>query len=228
MDLYDAIFSRRDVRRFRPDPVPDAALERMIRAAHAAPSVGFMQPWDFVVIRTRVQREAVRALFETANAVARTRFAGERRALYDRLRLEGVLEAPVNLCVTCDRSRGGPHVLGRDSMPDTDLYSTCCAVQNLWLAARAEGLGVGWVSILDPAALARLLELPDTVVPVAYLCIGVPERLLPEPELALTGWRQRLQLAGLVHGERWGSADSALAAVLATEGDGEGETPWGR
>ncbi len=214
MDLYEAIFTRRDVRRFRPDPVPDAALERMLRAAHAAPSVGFMQPWDFVVIRSPERRLAVRRLFEAANAAARTRFAGARRALYDRLRLEGIREAPVNLCVTCDRSRGGPHVLGRDSIPETDLYSTCCAVQNLWLAARAEGLGVGWVSVLGPAELAALLELPATVVPVAYLCVGYPERLLPEPELALAGWRQRLPLARLVHGERWGRPDAALAAWL--------------
>ncbi len=214
MELYEAIFTRRDIRRFRPDPVPDAALERILRAAHAAPSVGFMQPWDFVIVRSPESRAAVWGLFEAANALARTRFTGERRALYDRLRLQGIREAPVNLCVTCDRGRGGPHVLGRDSIPDTDLYSTCCAVENLWLAARAEGLGVGWVSILDPAALARLLALPEAVVPVAYLCVGYPEWLPPEPELALVGWRQRLALAALVHGERWGRPDAAMAARL--------------
>src|SRR3954466_15448064 len=164
--LYRAIFERRDIRRFRPDPLPAATLARILKAAHHAPSVGLMQPWDFVLIHDRGLREQVDAAFRRANAEALDRFEGERQRRYAALKLEGILESPLNLCVTCDRGRFGPVVLGRTCQPDMDLYSTVCAVQNLWLAARAEGVGVGWVSILEPADLRRILRLPEAVVPV--------------------------------------------------------------
>lgn len=203
MDVYEAIYRRRDVRHFRPDEVLGDVLWRLLDAAHPAPSGGFMQPWDFIVIRDRLLRSQVKALFEEENARAAARYAGDRRRLYASLKLEGILDAPLNLCVTCDRRRGG-EVLGRSAVVDTDLMSTCRAVQNLWLAARAEGLGVGWVSILDHQALARLLGLPPAVVPVAYLCLGYPVAFPPRPLLEAVGWRARLPLETVVYYDRYG------------------------
>lgn len=215
--VYRTILTRRDTRRnFLPDPVAPDRLSRVLIAAHHAPSVGFMQPWDFVVLRDLGMRRRVHDLFMAANAEAAMMFQGERRELYRGLKLEGILEAPVNICVTCDRSRSGPVVLGRTHIPTMDLYSTVCAVQNLWLAARAEGLGVGWVSILDNSALGRLVGLPPEVVPVAYLCVGHVRAFLDRPELEQVGWRRRLQLSDHVHLETWGTrrSDDALTAQL--------------
>jgi 5,6-dimethylbenzimidazole synthase len=204
--LYRAIHERRDVRaQFLPDPIARAVLGRLLAAAHAAPSVGFMQPWDFILIDEPAVRHAARRLFAEENERAAERYAGERAALYRSLKLEGILESALNLCITCDRERGGPHVLGRSAVLETDLFSACLAVQNLWLAARAEGIGVGWVSIVEPRALARLLGLPDRVVPVAYLCLGYVSEFLPAPELEQRGWRERLPLRGLLHHNRWGT-----------------------
>src|SRR5262249_30688002 len=205
--LYRAIQERRDVRaQFRPDPIPVAVLARLLAAAHHAPSVGFMQPWDFILIDDPALRSAVKQLFARENARAAANYQGERAALYGALKLEGILESPLNLCVTCDRARGGPHVLGRNTVLDTDLFSVCLAVQNLWLAARAEGIGVGWVSILDPRELAQLLGLPEQVYPVAYLCLGYVSEFLPAPELQQRGWRERVPLFELLHHNRWGTA----------------------
>lgn len=142
-------------------------------------------------------------MFDRENARGAGQFTGERQELYKSLKIEGILEAPLNLCVTCDRGRGGK-VLGRNTILDTDIFSTCLAVQNLWLAARAEGVGVGWVSILDNAELSGLLELPATVVPVAYLCIGYPEEFSDTPMLEAAGWRDRIPLEEVVFMERFG------------------------
>ncbi|WP_299310522.1 5,6-dimethylbenzimidazole synthase [uncultured Halomonas sp.] len=215
--VYRAIHERRDVRaQFLPDPVPPEVLVRLLEAAHHAPSVGFMQPWDFLLIDSLEVRRRVHAIFERENARAAGKHDGERGQLYRRLKLEGILESPLNLCITCDRARGGEHVLGRSSIVDMDLFSTCLAVQNLWLAARAEGIGVGWVSILDQDELAQVLGLPERVYPLAYLCLGYVSEFLEQPELARQGWRQRLPLAELVHGNGWGHAltDSALQEAL--------------
>jgi 5,6-dimethylbenzimidazole synthase len=203
--VYRAILTRRDVRsQFRSDPVPDDVLIRILTAAHNAPSVGFSQPWDFVVIDCGDIRRAVKELFERENACAAENYSGERRDLYRSLKLEGILDSPVNVCVTCDRKRGGPHILGRNTVLDADLFSTCLAVQNLWLAARTEGVGVGWVSILDPTELGRLLALPAHVVPLAYLCLGYVTEVLAEPELQQVGWRSRLPVSEVIHANRWG------------------------
>jgi 5,6-dimethylbenzimidazole synthase len=201
--LYRVIGSRRDVRAFRRDPVPADVLERILQAAHQAPSVGFMQPWDFLVIRDPATRARIKHVFLRENERAAANYAGDRADLYRSLKLEGLEDAPIHVCVTCDRTRGGPHVLGRNTIIDTDLYSTCCAVQNLWLAARVEGVGVGWVSILDNDALRAVLEIPAHVVPVAYLCVGYPREFLDSPELERRGWATRLPLAEVVHEERW-------------------------
>ena len=204
MDLYEAIYGRRDVRRFRPDPVPDEALRRMLDAAHHAGSVGLMQPWNFLVLRSADVRRRVYEVFRAENEEAAGRYSGERRALYDSLKLQGITEAPLNLAVTCDRNRRGPHVLGRNSTRDTDLYSTCCAVQNLWLAGRAEGVGVGWVSILDPEAVGAILGLPEGVVLVAYLCVGYPVEFRDRPMLEEVGWESRTPLGDVVFEDGWG------------------------
>ena len=208
--LYRVIESRRDVRAFRSDPIDAETLGRILGAAHHAPSVGLMQPWNFIVIRDAATKSRVKGLFQAQNAVAVANYKGDRADLYASLKLEGIEEAPLNLCVTCDRTRSGPHVLGRNTVVDTDLYSTCCAIQNLWLAARVEGVGVGWVSILDYDDLRPILGIPATVVPVAYLCIGYPREFLDEPELQRHGWATRLPLEQIVFQERWGaSADES-------------------
>jgi len=203
--VYRAIFERRDVRRnFLPAPIPEAILARLLTAAHHAGSVGFMQPWDFLIIRDTKTKVAVKDLFLHANANAAAQHSGRRAVLYRQLKLEGIEEAPVNLCVTCSRQRGGRHVLGRATVLDTDVYSTCCAIQNLWLAARAEGIGVGWVSILNHAALKRALGIPRSIKVVAYLCLGYVSEFASQPDLQQAGWRARLPVEVLVHHERWG------------------------
>lgn len=202
--IYRVIRERRDVRRFVPGRIPEEVLWRLLLAAAQAPSVGYMQPWNFLLIRDPARRQEIYQAFLRANAQARLLFPPSRRAQYDALKLEGIREADLNLCVTCDRSRFGPVVLGRTCQPDMDLFSTVCAVQNLWLAARAEGIGVGWVSILQVDDLRRLLELPPQVVPVAYLCLGYTDSFPPEPELKQRGWLPQVPLEELVFFERWG------------------------
>ena len=202
--VYKAIRLRRDIRRqFESNPISHDVLVRILSAAHHAGSVGFMQPWDFVIIEDRATRQKVLDSFLRERDRAANFYDDARRDLFLSLKLEGILESALNLCVTCDRTRGGPHVLGRSTILETDLYSTCCAVQNLWLAGRAEGIGVGWVSILDPGELSRILGLPDHVVPVAYLCMGYVRDFPDGPELQRAGWRQRIPLSELVHVDRW-------------------------
>ncbi|MCP5057159.1 MAG: 5,6-dimethylbenzimidazole synthase [bacterium] len=204
MDIYEAIRSRRDVRKFRSDEVADHILERILQAGHQAPSVGFSQPWRFLLIRSLDTRKAVRRLFDEANERASAAYTGERRKLYDSFKLEGILEAPLNLCVLCDRRTAEP-TLGAQSIPETDVFSTCLAIENLWLAARAEGVGIGWVSIVEPKALRSLLELPDGVEIVGYLCVGYPEAFLERPLLEKVGWRDRMPLEEIVYEERFES-----------------------
>jgi 5,6-dimethylbenzimidazole synthase len=204
--VYRAIFERRDVRRnFLSTPIPPDVLTRILTAAHHAGSVGFMQPWDFVVIRQRGTKRAVKQLFKKTNAEAALQYQGARATLYRSLKLEGIEEAPVNLCVTCSRQRGGPNVLGRSTVRETDLYSTCCAIQNLWLAARAEGIGVGWVSILDHGALKQVLGIPRPVKVLAYLCLGYVSEFAARPDLETAGWRSRIPVEQLIHSELWGN-----------------------
>lgn len=210
MNVYEAIRGRRDVRKFRPDPVPDEVLVRILEAAHHAGSVGFMQPWNFLVLRSLEVRRKIFEAFDRENARAAANYSGDRRSLYDSLKLQGILDAPMNLVVTCDRERGGPHVLGRNTIVDTDMYSTCCAIQNLWLSARAEGVGVGWVSIFDPTAVKSLLNIPEAVLLVGYLCVGYPVEFDERPVLEKVGWRDRLPLRELVFEDSWGHASDSL------------------
>jgi 5,6-dimethylbenzimidazole synthase len=204
--FYRVIERRRDVRAFRPDPIPPETLYRILGAAHHAPSVGLMQPWNFIVIQDADTKARVKEIFLEENEKAAAHYSGPRAHLYRSLKLEGIQEAPVNLCVTADRTRAGPNVLGRNTIVDTDLYSTCCAIENLWLAARVEGIGVGWVSILSHDGLRRVLAIPDHIVVVAYLCLGYAQEFFDEPELQRRRWASRVPLDQLVYRERWGQA----------------------
>jgi len=206
--VYRAIHERRDIRSYTPDPVPPDVLTRILDAAHRAGSVGLMQPWNFLLIADRDLRTQVHAHFLACNAQAAELHQGDRRQTYMSLKLQGILDAPLNLLVTCDTRRGGPHVLGRSHIRETDVYSTCLAVQNLWLAARAEGVGVGWMSIMEPAAIRALFSIPEHVIPVAYLTLGTPIEFPDEPLLQSVGWRRRLALEEVVFQDRWAQPPS--------------------
>ncbi len=202
--LYNVIFSRRDVRgQFKPDPIPDEVLRRVLTAAHHAPSVGFMQPSDFILVKDPAVKQRVKEGFSIAHEEAASMFEDERREIYRSLKLEGITEAPVGICVTCDRSRTGPVVIGRTANPEMDLYSSVCAVQNLWLAARAENLGVGWVSIIHHDHLRAALNIPAHIMPIAYLCLGYVSFFHEKPELEKAGWLPRLDLDSLIHQDQW-------------------------
>ena len=201
--LYEAIYKRRDVRHFIPKPVDPEKLGRVLDAAHHAGSVGYMQPWNFLVITDPEVKKKISLNFKTANEEAAQKFSGDQKKLYNSLKLEGIQDAAVNICVTCDRTRFGPNVLGRNTVFETDLFSTCCAVQNLWLAARAEGLAVGWVSILSNDQLKEDLDIPDHIQPVAYLCVGHTESFYPKPMLETAGWAQRLPVEKLIYYNKW-------------------------
>lgn len=214
--LYQTIFTRRDVRgQFKPDSIPEDVLSRILMAAHYAPSVGFMQPWSFIIVRSDQTKQKVHKLFQKAHNEAAEMFDGEKRETYRNLKLEGILESPINICITCDRDRAGPVVVGRTHIKSMDLYSSVCAVQNLWLAARAEGLGLGWVSILDQSRLKQTLEIPGRVVPVAYVCLGYVSHFHDKPELQSAGWRPRLPLGELINFESYDQqADDPFATEL--------------
>jgi nicotinate-nucleotide--dimethylbenzimidazole phosphoribosyltransferase len=201
--LYDVVGARRDVRRYRPDAVDDATLTRVLTAAHAAPSVGHSQPWRFLVVTEAATRERA-ALMADEHRLAQARGLepDAARRLLD-LQLEGIREAPVGVVVACDRRAPAAGVLGRATFPDADLWSCACAIENLWLAARAEGLGTGWVTLFDPDALASLLGLPDGVVTLGWLCLGWPDERPPAPGLERAGWSRRQPLAEVVLRERW-------------------------
>jgi 5,6-dimethylbenzimidazole synthase len=202
--VYRAIGERRDVRRgFLPDLLPADLLARLLAAAHSAPSVGLMQPTRFIVIKSPETRQQIYAAFCEANDQAAAIYTGERSKLYASLKLQGILEAPQNLCIVCDTQTTEGHGLGRQSIPETAIYSTVCAVENLWLAARAEGVGVGWVSIVFPHALRSILNIPPHIIPIAYLCLGYVEAFAERPELEQSGWERRLPLASVVSYETY-------------------------
>jgi 5,6-dimethylbenzimidazole synthase len=220
--IYRLIRSRRDIRQFAPDPIPPETLLRILEAAHYAPSVGFMQPWNFILLTSPQLRAQIKALFEEINEGEAHRVADQsRQQLYRSLKLEGLLESPLNIAVTCDRRRGAPFVLGRTPVPDTDIYSTCLAIQNMWLAACAEGVGIGWVSILDYGKVERLLGLPEGVQLIAYLCIGFPREFPTRPMLEEVGWRSRIKVNGLIYQDGWGQSSELMAESSPPAGDEE-------
>ena len=203
--VYRAIHERRDVRdEFLEEEIPRETLLRILEAAHHAPSVGLMQPWNFLLVREAATRARIREAFEAAVAREEREMPAERRELYRSLKLQGIMKAPLNICVTCDRARRGSTGLGRTQQKDMDLLSTACAVQNLWLAARSEGVGVGWVSILGEEDLREILGIPEGIAIVAYLCVGFIARAYPRPELEVRRWAKRLPLDELIFEDRWG------------------------
>ena len=214
--LYEAIFRRRDMREFLPDPIPADVLARVLIAAHHAASVGFTQPWDFIIVRDLERRREVKRVFEEERQKNAQQFDSVRREKFLALKLEGVLEAPLNLIVTCEPERFGPGVLGKVSLREVEVYSTCLAVENLWLAARAEGLGVGWVSIMRNDDLARIFNIPAGVIPLAYLCIGYVPDFPERPVLESANWAKRLPPRSLLHFDSWtaGANGSELGAVM--------------
>ncbi len=186
----DALFRwRRDVRRFRPDPVAPPLIEELLQIAAHSPSVGNSQPWRFVSVESAARRAAVIANFNLCNAAALKAYDGERAALYARLKLAGLREAPVHLAVFCDHATEAGAGLGRKTMPEALDYSVVAAIHAFWLAARARGLGVGWVSIIDPLEVARSLDAPENWKLIAYLCVGFPEAEHADPELERCGWQ---------------------------------------
>lgn len=203
--FYRLAGARRDIRNgFLPDPVEDDVLVRVLAAAHQAPSVGLSQPWDFLILRDRPIRERVHQLAQAQRDAFAAALPWGRAMSFSKLKVEAILESPVNIVITCDPTRGGRHVLGRHAQPRVAEYSAVCAVQNLWLAARAEGLGAGWVSFFDERELAEALELPAHLRVVAYLCVGHVDEFPPAPELVMSGWARQRPLAWAVHQGRWG------------------------
>jgi nicotinate-nucleotide--dimethylbenzimidazole phosphoribosyltransferase len=203
--VHRVIAERRDIRRFRPDPVPDDILGRVLEAGHRAPSVGLMQPWRLIVVRSPQRRSAVRRLAQRERLRQADSFDERARHFLDQ-KIEGIVEAPLGIVVCCDHGDPDAEVLGRATIPETDVYSTACAIQNLWLAARAEGLGVGWVSFYRPDDLRELLGIPARVDPMAYLCLGWPDERPVRPGLEAAGWSSRLPLADVVMEEEWAPA----------------------
>jgi 5,6-dimethylbenzimidazole synthase len=202
--LYAAIHARRDVRgEFTGAPIPPEALGRVLGAAHAAPSVGLSQPWDFVVVDDLAIRGAFAEHVSTERAVFMDQLPDELAARFADIKIEGIKESTLSIVVTYDAQRGAPHVLGRHAIADAGLYSVCLAIENLWLAATAEGMGVGWVSFYREGFLRALLGIPETVRPVAWLCLGPVSALAAVPDLERHGWRQRLSLDEVVHHNGW-------------------------
>jgi len=194
--IYRVMSERRDMRHFLPDPLDEPLLERLLGAAHLAPSVGLMQPWRFLRIRNRQLRRSIHALVETER-VATARALGEREAEFMRLKVEGILECGEVLVVALMAGREA-HVFGRRTLPEMDLASAACAIQNLWLAARAEGIGMGWVSMFEPDALRELLRLPEGSRPIAVLCLGHVPVFYPRPMLEERSWARRCDLGSVV------------------------------
>ncbi|MBO9533872.1 MAG: nicotinate-nucleotide--dimethylbenzimidazole phosphoribosyltransferase [Solirubrobacteraceae bacterium] len=211
--VYDVIAERRDIRKFRPDPVPDDVLDRVLGAAHRAPSVGLMQPWRFIVVRSADVRGEVRRLAQRERLRQADRFDERARPFLDQ-KIEGIVEAPLGVVVCCDHGDDQIEVLGRGTIPETDVYSTACAIQNLWLAARAEGLGIGWVSFYRPPDLRALLRIPERVSPMAYLCLGWPDERPVRPGLEASGWSARTDASAVVMQERWEERAEATPIAL--------------
>ena len=211
--LYKAVFSRRDVRsHFIDKKIPDDVLVKLLNAAHHAPSVGYSQPWDFVLIKNKITRQKVKNSFilEREKSISLLDNDLDRQDKYTKLKLEGILESDINICITYDPERFGPFILGRTSIPETGEYSVCCAIQNLWLAARAEGIGVGWVSILSIEDLRIILGIPNHVKPIAYLCLGYVNKFEDIPDLERARWLKRTILSKVIHFEDWNNSELSI------------------
>ncbi len=213
--LERVVGARRDIRRFRPDPVPDDVLSAVLAAGHRAPSVGHSQPWRFVVVTESATRDAAALMADRSRLRQAADMTEESaRGLLD-LRLEGIREAPLGVVVACDRRTPAAGVLGRATFPDADLWSCAAAIENIWLTARAHGLGLGWVTLFEPTELAELLGLPEGVETLGWLCLGWPDERPPEPGLERAGWSKRLPLEQVVMRERWTDRDAPTSHLRA-------------
>ncbi len=215
--LYKAIYTRRDVRsHFVQRKIDDQILVKILHAAHHAPSVGFSQPWNFILVKSANTRHKIKESFEAERIRSSALIKDpNQKKKYLSLKLEGIIESALNLCVTYDPTKFGPFVIGRTSIPEAGMHSVCCAIQNLWLAARTEGIGVGWVSILSNDALKNILHIPKHVTPVAYLCLGHVKDFARKPDLEEAGWLPRLDLKDVTYFEQWSetSVDSSWNGV---------------
>lgn len=201
--VYKAIYNRRDVRSFLPKPVPEELITTILEAAHHAPSVGFMQPWNFIVVSSPETKGKLAWAADKERRALAIHYDGEKENKFLGLKVEGIKQAPVTICVTCDPTRGGSHVLGRNSIPETDALSTACAIQNMWLAACAEGLAMGWVSFYKKNDVRDILDIPPHIDPIALLSLGYTEDYPDKPILEAAGWEKRHSLENLVFENKW-------------------------
>jgi 5,6-dimethylbenzimidazole synthase len=205
--FYKVLYKRRDIRTFLPTPIPVDAIQRILDAGHHAPSVGFMQPWNFILVKSNELKERLAWAANKERRALAIHYEQEEKIETDflALKIEGIRESPLTICVTCDPTRGGSHVLGRNSIPETDSLSTACAIQNMWLAACAEGLALGWVSFYKKEDVRNILEIPPHIDPIALLTIGYTEEYPDEPILEKANWEKRINLNQLIFSNKWGN-----------------------
>ena len=203
--VYKAIYNRRDIRSFLPTPVPQEKIQHILQAAHHAPSVGFMQPWNFIIISSDDVKKKLAWAAEKERRALAIHYEGEKETKFLNLKIEGLKEAPITICVTCDPTRGGSHVLGRNSIPETDILSTACAIENMWLAACAEGLALGWVSFYKKNDVRDILGIPPHIDPIALLSIGYTDYYPDKPILEIANWEKRRSLEELIFENHWDS-----------------------
>ncbi|SEF93971.1 5,6-dimethylbenzimidazole synthase [Paenibacillus sp. UNC499MF] len=206
--LYKIMYTRRDVRTFRSDPISDETVIRLLEAAHHAPSVGFMQPWNFILVTSDEIKERLAWAADKERRALAIHYEGERQDQFLNLKIEGLKQAPLTVCITCDPTRGGSHVLGRNSIPETDMMSVACAIQNLWLAACAEGLAAGWVSFYKKNDIRDILAIPPHIDPLALISIGYTDHYPAQPILETANWEKRRALDGLIYRETWGQLEN--------------------
>ncbi|AGK54803.1 5,6-dimethylbenzimidazole synthase [Bacillus sp. 1NLA3E] len=202
--IYKVIYQRRDIRSFLSDPIPEETIHRILNAAHHAPSVGFSQPWNFILISSESIKEKLAWAADKEKRALAIHYEGEKETKFHGLKVEGLKEAPLTICVTCDPTRGGSHVLGRNSIPETDILSTACAIQNMWLAACAEGLAMGWVSFYKKNDIRDILEIPPHIDPIALISVGYTDEYPEKPLLELAKWEKRQELEQLIFTNKWG------------------------
>ena len=203
--VYKVIYNRRDVRSFLPTPIPEDQIHNILKAAHHAPSVGFMQPWNFIIVSSDETKEKLAWAADKERRALAIHYEdeGEKETKFLGLKIQGIKEAPITICVTCDPTRGGSHVLGRNSIPETDMLSTACAIQNMWLAACAEGLAMGWVSFYKKNDVRDILNIPPHVEPIALLSIGYTDNYPTAPILETANWEKRRSLDDLIFTDQW-------------------------
>ncbi|MFB5268231.1 5,6-dimethylbenzimidazole synthase [Paenibacillus enshidis] len=204
--LYKVIYTRRDIRTFLDKPVPENLIHKILQAAHHGPSVGFMQPWNFILVTGEDTKARLAWAADKERRALAIHYEEQKKEQFLSLKVEGIMQAPLTICVTCDPTRGGSHVLGRNSIPETDLMSTACAIQNMWLAACAEGLALGWVSFYKKNDVRDILNIPPHIDPVALLSVGYTEHYPSKPILETANWEKRRALQDLIYHEHWDSA----------------------